>query len=90
MDGTRLTFGDREKETRGKPAMGTAYSITNSGSKTIFQCDSGAPTPLPAAIRRFDEFQQALLKNYAEYARAASAAAADERAAHNRGVTMKE
>lgn len=74
-EGNRLIFGDREKETPGRRAMGTAYAITNDGSKSIFSFDNTS-APLPASIRRFDEFQQALLKNYSEYARAAAAARA--------------
>jgi phosphoglycerol transferase MdoB-like AlkP superfamily enzyme len=85
IEGNRLIFGDREKETHGKAASGLAYAITNSGSKTTFQCDS-AQAALPASIHRFDEFQQALLRNYAEYARAA---AARPRPAGT-GVTMRD
>jgi phosphoglycerol transferase MdoB-like AlkP superfamily enzyme len=85
IDDRRLIFGDREKETAGKPAQGIAYSVLNEGTKTSFPCANGQAF-LPASIHRFDQFQQALLRNYADYARAASASSAKG----SRGVTMKD
>ncbi len=70
LEGNRMLFGDREKE-HGSTGFGTAYAITNEGTKTIFTCETGAAA-LPISIRRFDEFQQALLKNYSTYSRAAA------------------
>jgi hypothetical protein len=59
----RLMLGDREKD---KGAPSRAFTIGNSGSKTIFTED-GASSTRDLSIQRFDAFQESLLRNYSLY-----------------------
>jgi arylsulfatase A-like enzyme len=61
--GNRLMFGDREKD---KGALTRAFTIGNSGCKTVFNED-GANLNRDFSIQRFDEFQANLLRNYSLY-----------------------
>jgi arylsulfatase A-like enzyme len=68
--GSRLIFGDREKAEA--TSGGLTYSITNDGARTMFLTED-TPARIPVSIRKFDQFQEALLRNYCVYARANSA-----------------
>jgi membrane-anchored protein YejM (alkaline phosphatase superfamily) len=63
IDANRLMLGDRERD---KGALTQAFTIGNSGSKTVFSED-GAPSRPNVSIQRFDEFQANLLRNYSLY-----------------------
>ena len=65
--GDQFILGDREREAcGGQAAKRTAYAISNQGAKTIFS-ECQLATALPGSIRRFDEFQEGLLRNYSLY-----------------------
>jgi uncharacterized protein len=63
ITGTHLTLGDRERD---KGALTKSYTIGNSESRTFFTEDTMNSTP-DASIKRFDEFQANLLRNYSLY-----------------------
>jgi hypothetical protein len=63
IDQNHLMMGDRERD---KGALTRAFTIKNSGSKTIFSEDGTNPKS-DASIGRFDQFQESLLHNYSLY-----------------------
>jgi arylsulfatase A-like enzyme len=63
IDANRLMLGDRERD---KGALTLAFTIGNSGSKTVFSEDGATSRP-NVSIERFDEFQANLLRNYSLY-----------------------
>jgi phosphoglycerol transferase MdoB-like AlkP superfamily enzyme len=67
IDGPHLVFGDRKApEDDAAGAKRTAYAISNQGSRTLFPED-GFVSQRPVSIRRFDQFQENLLRNYSVY-----------------------
>ena len=65
--GNRFVSGDRKADEGGASAFpGTAYTISNQGSKTIFTLEP-FHNATPVLIRPFDEFQEGLLRNYSVY-----------------------
>ena len=59
--------GDRKADEGGASSFpGTAYAISNQGSKTLFSAEPAAKAR-PVLIRPFDEFQDNLLRNYSFY-----------------------
>ena len=62
----RFVAGDRKGDAVSSP--GTAYAISNQGSKTLFTADH-VTKERPLLIRPFDDFQENLLRNYAYYCR---------------------
>jgi len=63
IDENRLMLGDRERD---RGALTRAFTIENSGSKTIFS-ESGAFSKPAVSVREFDDFQENLLRNYSLY-----------------------
>jgi hypothetical protein len=65
--GDRIIMGDRERG-KGKVAdcQTAVFAISNQGEKTLFTADPSV-TERPGSIRKFDEFQQSLLRNYSFY-----------------------
>jgi membrane-anchored protein YejM (alkaline phosphatase superfamily) len=59
----RLMLGDRERE---NGALTSAFAIANDGAKTLFSEDLSAARPA-VSIKRFDDFQENLLRNYSQY-----------------------
>jgi hypothetical protein len=59
----RLMLGDRERD---NGALTGAFSIANQGAKTLFSEDTGAAKPA-VSIKRFEDFQENLLRNYSQY-----------------------
>src|ERR1051326_1326701 len=59
----RLMLGDRERE---NGTLTSVFSIGNDGSKTLFSEDASAARPA-ISIKRFDDFQENLLRNYSQY-----------------------
>src|SRR6185436_9817143 len=66
VSGNKMIFGDREREGRGGGRCGQAFIIENEGAKTIFRPVSARGESCPS-IRRFDAFQEDLLRNYSYY-----------------------
>jgi hypothetical protein len=63
IDENHLMLGDRERD---KGTLTRAFTIANSGSKTIFNEDGTNPK-LAVSIEQFDVFQENLLRNYSLY-----------------------
>jgi phosphoglycerol transferase MdoB-like AlkP superfamily enzyme len=67
IDGNRLVMGDRERQGSGNgKSTGSAFSISNLGTRTFFSQEQSL-AELPASIRKFDDFQETLLRNYSLY-----------------------
>jgi len=68
LAGNHLILGDRQKDSAHLADCGrVAYTISDQGAKPLFS--QGQASPPPIAIRRFDEFQESLLRNYSAYCR---------------------
>ncbi len=59
----RLMLGDRERQ---NGALTSAFSIGNDGPRTLFSEDLSGASPA-LSIKRFDNFQENLLRNYSQY-----------------------
>lgn len=67
LDSNYIVIGDRQKGGAQTSDCGKqVYAISNQGCKTVFSQETMAIEP-SIAIRRFDEFQENLLRNYAFY-----------------------
>jgi arylsulfatase A-like enzyme len=63
IDKNRLMLGDRDRD---KGALTSAFTIEDTGAKTVFAQDVGNPRP-DISIQQFDHFQENLLRNYSLY-----------------------
>jgi hypothetical protein len=67
LQGNQILVGDRDSDgNRGSGSKTTSFTISNEGTRTVFTEVSSRDTH-PVSIRRFDDFQENLLRNYSVY-----------------------